>query len=67
MSNWLPHWESIFGMFSVIDGEILRFVLHNKISLERLVRHELASRGYDKNHRYFGFAKSHEIWLEGEI
>ena len=60
----LSHWESIFGMFSVADGEILRYLLHAKIPLEKLIRHELADRGYDKNHRWCGFDKANEIWLK---
>jgi hypothetical protein len=34
-----------------MNGKLLRFLLHTKIPLEKLIRHELASRGYDKNHR----------------
>tara|TARA_R110002124_G_scaffold17532_3_gene73509 strand:+ start:388975 stop:389406 length:432 start_codon:yes stop_codon:yes gene_type:complete len=60
----LPHWESITGMFSVADGEILRYLLHAKIPIEKFIRFELASRGYDKNHRWCGFDKAEEIWLE---
>ena len=59
----LPYWSSIIGVFSVIDGEILRFILHNKMPIEKLIRHELATRGYDKNHRWCGFDKAEEIWL----
>ena len=60
----LSHWESIFGMFSVADGEILRYLLHAKIPLEKLIRHELAGRGYDGNHRWCGFDEAEEIWLK---
>jgi len=60
----LSHWYSIFGMFSVIDGEILRYLLHANIPLEKLIRHELAGRGYDKNHRWCGFDEAGEIWLK---
>ncbi|WP_027879245.1 hypothetical protein [Mesoflavibacter zeaxanthinifaciens] len=59
----LPHWDSIIGLFSVADGEILRYILYAKIPLEKLIRHELAGRGYDKNHRWVGFDKACEIWL----
>ncbi len=37
-----------------------------KISLEKLIRHELACRGYDENHRWVGFNKAHEIWKTTE-
>lgn len=47
----LPHWEEINGMLSTMDGEILRFLIHSKIPLEKLIRFELAGRGFDKNHR----------------
>jgi hypothetical protein len=60
----LPYWEEITGMFSVMDGEILRFILHSYMPLEKLIRFELASRGYDKNHRWCGFDKASEIWLK---
>lgn len=60
----LPHWEEINGMLSTMDGEILRFLIHSKIPLEKLIRFELAGRGFDKNHRWCGFTKSFEIWLE---
>jgi len=60
----LPHLEAITGKFSVMDGEILRFILHTKIPLEKLIRFELASRGYDENHRWCGFDKAQEIWLK---
>jgi len=62
----LPHWEKITGMFSVMDGEVLRYILHTKIPLEKLIRFELAGRGYDKNHRWCGFDKAAEIWLKDE-
>ena len=58
----LPHWESIIGMVSVMNGEILRFILETKLPLERIIRHELALRGFDKNHRWCGFNKAREIW-----
>ncbi len=60
----LPHWENILGMFSTIDGEILRFIIHTKLPLEKLIRHELASRGYNENHRWVGFEKAADFWLK---
>lgn len=60
----LPFWDSIIGMFSIADGEILRFIIHAKIPLEKLIRHELAGRGYDENHRWCGFEKAADIWLK---
>lgn len=59
----LPFWESIVGMFSVADGDILRFILYTKMPLERLIRYELAIRGYDENNHWCGFERAREIWL----
>ncbi|PQJ79800.1 hypothetical protein [Polaribacter porphyrae] len=59
----LSHWEQITGCFSTMDGEILRFLIHTKMPIEKLIRYELATRGFDKNHRWCGFIKSEEIWL----
>ncbi|MGB1283653.1 MAG: hypothetical protein ACPG44_04235 [Polaribacter sp.] len=58
----LPHLEELIGHFSTMDGEILRYILHSKIPLEKLIRFELANRGFDKNHRWCGFDKAKEIW-----
>ena len=60
----LPHLEQINGMLSTMDGEILRFIIHSKIPLEKLIRFELGGRGFDENHRWCGFNKSYEIWLK---
>lgn len=60
----LRHLEELLGQFSTMDGEILRFILHSKIPIEKLIRFELAERGFDKNQRWVGFIKSFEIWLE---
>jgi hypothetical protein len=59
----LPHLEELMGHFTTMDGEILRFILHSKIPVEKLIRFVLAERGFDKNHRWVGFSKSFEIWL----
>jgi len=63
----LPHWEKIMGIIATTDGEILRYILHSKIPLEKLIRFELADRGYDKNHRWCGFEKAYKIWIKEEI
>ena len=60
----LPVWESIIGIVSVVDGEILRYILENKIPLDKIIRHELALRGFDKNHRWCGFDRAREIWID---
>lgn len=59
----LWHFEEICGLFAGVDGELLRYILHAEIPLEKLVRYELAQRGYDKDHRWCGFEKAESIWL----
>lgn len=62
----LNHWEEIKGMFSVMHGEILRFLLAYNVPLEKFIRMELANRGYDKDHLWVGFEKAREIWIGNE-
>jgi hypothetical protein len=59
----LEHWEEIKGMFAVVNGDTLRFILHYRVPLERFIRFELAARGYDKDHNWCGFEKAKEIWI----
>ena len=63
-TNPLLVWEEVFGIFSVADGNILRFILHSNIPIEKLIRYELACRGHDKNTNWVGFDKAKEIWLD---
>lgn len=60
----LPHWEQIAGKISTADGEILRFILKHQVPLEKFIRFELASRGYDKNHLWVGFDEAVRVWLK---
>jgi len=60
----LQHLEELLGVFSVMDGELLRYILHAKIPLEKLIRYELAIRGFDKNHVWCGFEKAEDVWLK---
>jgi hypothetical protein len=60
----LPHLEELMGYFATMDGEILRFILHSKIPVKKLIRFVLAERGFDENHKWCGFSKSFEIWLK---
>ena len=62
--NPLSHWEEAAGLFSSTHGEVLRFILANKIPMEKLLRYELAARGYDQNHLWVGFEKANKIWLK---
>lgn len=60
----LHHWEELKGVFSTMNGELLRFILKMKIPLKRFIRYELANRGYDENNQWVGFDESIEIWLK---
>jgi hypothetical protein len=59
----LNHWEEIMGLFSSSNGEFLRFILKYQVPLDKLIRYELASRGYDQEAKWVGFSKAEEIWL----
>ena len=63
-NNPLPHLEELIGQFSTMDGELLRYIIHSKLPLEKLIRFELAGRGYDQDHRWCGFDKAETIWLD---
>lgn len=60
----LSHWEDLFGIISTCHGELLRFILAYNLPLGKMIRYELAARGYDKDHRWVGFKKAEEIWLK---
>jgi hypothetical protein len=61
-TDLLSHWESLLGTFSVMEGELLRFILAYKIPLEKIVRHELGNRGFDHNSEWIGFKASEKLW-----
>jgi len=63
-SEPLAHWEAIRGMVATQDGELLRFIIKHKIPLEKFIRYELASRGFDEDHQWCGFEKAAKIWLK---
>lgn len=62
----LKHWADLRGAFSTMDGELLRYILALKVPLEKFIRYELASRGYDENHEWCGFEKAREIWCDNQ-
>lgn len=62
--DYVGIWEELRGVFSTMNGELLRFVLHTKIQLKRMIRWELANRGYDMNNEWIGYEKSYELWLK---
>ncbi len=63
-TEMLPHWEELLGKFAVMEGELLRYILQYHIPLEKIIRYELANRGFDENHQWIGFEKAEEIWLK---
>lgn len=65
-SEPLEHWEELLGRFSVMEGEILRFILQYKIPVEKIIRHELGNRGFDHNNKWVGFEASKELWKDDE-
>lgn len=58
----LEHWENLLGKFSVMEAELLRFMVLYQIPVEKLIRHQLANRGFDHNNHWVGFENSKEIW-----
>lgn len=56
-------WEELLGIFSTMSGEIMRFILHMKVPLYKMIRWELANRGYDENNIWVGYDRAYEIWL----
>ena len=60
----LEHWEDLLGKFSVMEGELLRFILQYQVPLEKLVRHELANRGFDGSNQWIGFEEAEKYWTK---
>lgn len=65
-SDMLQHWEELLGKFSVMEGELLRFIIRFQIPVEKLIRHELVNRGFDQNNQWVGFENSKEIWQDDD-
>jgi CRISPR/Cas system CMR-associated protein Cmr3 (group 5 of RAMP superfamily) len=66
-SDMLEHWENLLGKFSVMEGELLRFIIRFQIPVEKLIRHELVNRGFDQNNQWVGFDASKDIWQNDEL
>ena len=60
----LEHWENILGKFSVMEGELLRFILKYQIPIDKIIRHELGCRGFDHNNQWIGFNESEKLWQQ---
>lgn len=63
-TQMLEHWEDLLGKFSVMEGELLRFVLQYKVPLEKIIRHELANRGFDQGGQWIGFDEAEKYWTK---
>ncbi len=62
----LKHWEDLIGRFSVIEAELLRFIIQYQIPVEKIIRHELSDRGFDENNQWVGFDASKAIWQKDD-
>lgn len=60
----LEHWTQLIGMLQIQSNEVLRFIIHLNIPLDKFIRFELASNGHDLNGKCCGFEKAKEIWLK---
>lgn len=58
----LDYWDDIIALFSTTNVELLRFIIVNKVPLEKLIRFQLAASGHDKYNRFVGFEKARRIW-----
>ena len=58
----LEHWENLLGKFSVMEAELLRFMVLYQIPVEKLIRHQLANRGFDQDNQWVGFKNAKAIW-----
>lgn len=63
-TDMLQHWEELLGKFSVMEGELLRFIIRFQIPVEKLICHELSNRGFDQNNQWVGFKASKKIWRQ---
>lgn len=60
----LNHWELLYGSLSTVPNNVLRFVLHYKIPIEKFIRYELSISGFDATGKWIGFDDSDKIWLK---
>ena len=59
----LSHFEELLGKFSVMEGNLLKFILKYQLPLEKIIRHELGCRGFDDNN-WVGFQESEKYWMK---
>ena len=58
----LDHWEQVAGMVSVVDSEILRFLIICRVPIEKFMRHEPVIRGGGEYGNSVRFERTDEIW-----
>lgn len=62
-SNVLPHFENLKEFTSNLDIELLMFLTLKNFPMEKWLRYELASRGYDENLIYIGDRQARKKWI----
>ena len=60
----LEHWENLLGKFSVMESQLLMFILKYQVPLEKIIRHELGCRGFDSQNRWIGYTESEKEWQQ---
>ncbi|NMR34931.1 hypothetical protein HIO71_12115 [Chryseobacterium aquaticum] len=60
----LSHFEELLGKFSVMEGDLLKFILKYQVPLDKIIRYELGCRGFDADNRWIGFTESEKVWQQ---
>ena len=60
----LEHFENLLGKFSVMESQLLMFILKYQVPLEKIIRHELGCRGFDSQNRWIGYTESEKEWQQ---
>ena len=60
----LEHFETLLGKFSVMESQLLMFILKYQVPLEKIIRHELGCRGFDSQNRWIGYTESEKEWQQ---
>jgi hypothetical protein len=63
-SEMLSHFEELLGKFSVMEGNLLKFILKYQLPLDKIIRYELGCRGFDADNRWIGFSESEKLWQQ---
>lgn len=62
--DYVGMWEELRGVFSTMNGELMKFIIYTKIPLKRFIRWGLANRGFDMSNKWIGYEKSYKLWLK---